>query len=553
MAPSKNTLVRGARDRLIDLMGIGETYPLQDVALEDVQLTVSFDEPAGFDIEPGQKDVRYELFEDDQPVTNPAGGLVYSVNGQGDGGETILVGPLITLDRTFQIRARKIDFDAPQREAFLFQTATVKVGLNPLLGTWIYGPDPDQPMSPSVVDHGSQVDVRVEDAQAGACYQLVYAGSDGVEVVTPKVKGAGADLTLSIPVIEEDTQIQIRVTRTFDPGEGRPDLEAYLGEALPLPLELDIAARRLLALRLPLAVRANPTLDVSITGVALALGEPPEDGSPLVDPAGDTTVTIAGSQQSVSYSVYVRRLVDADFEIDDIDAPPPVEVITVAIPDVLDEDGTEHHVLVHSPPYLTPWQVQVGYVQRVEPTPGNGANLDLTVGPVEEDSVLVIRADKSHSAVNQPPSALQLQQAVVALPRPLAVPDLTLTLSSNGDGTGTLLATGGQPGVFYHLRLDGMEIGLPAYFHQLDELDANDPNQNRGLGQLRLETDFVVAQSPHTPPTDPAHEPPLDPLVEIADVDALPPGTTLSVMAVKARTRTHWFEDRPFPITIPDP
>src|SRR5690242_315086 len=111
MATETHLHVRSARDRLIDMLRLGETYPLQDVAVEDEQLTVSFDgEPSGFEIDPGQVDVEYELFENGKQVQRPAGGEgksgVYSVPGRGsgkdDGGndeKTILDGPPITDDR----------------------------------------------------------------------------------------------------------------------------------------------------------------------------------------------------------------------------------------------------------------------------------------------------------------------------------------------------------------------------------------------------------------------------------------------------------------------
>ncbi len=75
---------------------------------------------------------------------------------------------------------------------------------------------------------------------------------------------------------------------------------------------------------------------------------------------------------------------------------------------------------------------------------------------------------------------------------------------------------------------------LPAYFHQRD---AGDDRVNKGVGQLNLEVDFVIA-----PTLSPAQvqafpslaEVPLEP--PLLETGELPTGTTLYVRAVKAQT-----------------
>ncbi len=59
--PANHFQVRGARDRLIDLLGIGDTYPLADLRLRDDQLTVAFTNTAKILIEDAQPWVVYEL------------------------------------------------------------------------------------------------------------------------------------------------------------------------------------------------------------------------------------------------------------------------------------------------------------------------------------------------------------------------------------------------------------------------------------------------------------------------------------------------------------
>ncbi|PTL78101.1 hypothetical protein [Vitiosangium sp. GDMCC 1.1324] len=504
--------VRSARDRLIDMLGLGETYPVQDVVVQGEQLTVLFNHPSVFDINPGQVDVRYELFEGNVPVGAP-----YFV--VGNGGESVLNGPLITVNRIFRFRGSKIDAsgkERPGRQAFLHQQVEVKVGLNTKLNAWIRDPNTSQPLFPPIIDYGSTAQVTIEGAQAEADYQLVYTNAAGALVFTePLHVEVGGNITLETNAIQEDTQIRIHVTKTFEPSENRPNLSEYLEVTLPL------------------SVRANPVLAVSI------------DGSPLVDPVGPVGISIEGSQQSVVYSAYVRTLGDADFDIDNLLGAD--DAITLHVPASL--DVPEHDVRVRRPPRPVPWQVQSGYAQQGDSKQGNGGKLTLMVGQLHEDSVVVIQARKSHPSKMPLQSALQLAQAVVALSRPDPALGLGLTLSPVDGTRGTLLVSGGQAGVFYTFRRTGEPtlLGLPAYFHRMDEVA---PQQNRGLAQLRIGMDFVLTRDPPLvpPDTDLATLPPLEPLVEITP---LPVDGTLHVMAIKARTGVAWQASRVIPATQP--
>lgn len=528
MTIAKHLYARAARDRLIDLLGLGETYPLQDVSVQEQQLTVSFDEPSEVDVEPAQEDVAYALYENGVLVDPDA--AVTRV-----GSIVTLEGPVITADRIFQVHAAKIG--GHQHATFLLDKAIIKVGLDTGVRAWISGGSLLSPLSAGdldtrITDYGTTASVSIEGAQVMVRYQLVYPGPGGASVLMPpsdEVSADHRDFSLTTGVLTEDTEIDVHVTRTFDPAEGRPDLDAYLERephaASPPPWNY---------LELPLAVRANPAVALSIDGAST-------DGSPLVDPVGAVTITIANSQASVEYSVYARPLLDADFELD----PPPPEapalLPAIAVPS--SQDVTAHDVLVHEPPRPDPWTVQANYVLQGLPTAGNGTDLTFSIGPFISDTVFLIKARKTHQGGE---SALQLEQALVALPRPQPVPALSLQLSQ----TGQLSVSGGQRGVFYHFRRVGQpdEIGLPAYFHRLDEVD---PAQNRGIGALRLETDFAVARDPDDPSTlliDAAIRPVADPSVSLTDVP--PQGEdSLSVTAVHARTGVGWLVSHAFPIT----
>jgi hypothetical protein len=518
---AKHILMRSARDRLIDLLGIGETYPLQDVPVQGEQLTVDFDKSSTFFVDPAQEDVDYELFDGDAPAVVPEGseGVV-----RREGAKVELTGPRITVDKTFRVRATK---KGSERRAFLFQKATVKVGLKTDLTVSTVGADFLHPgltktTDPRIVDYDSEVSVKIEGVQASARYALKYVGPDGAEVPDEASDKAPdpqtGDLILRSKKLKDDTSIKVRVTRTFEPSDNRPNLKDELKATLPI------------------AVRADPTASVSI-------GEPP-----LIDPAGDTTITISGAQASVEYTAFVRTLADKDFKMD-----AGRDVVTISVPASLDAKANE--VRVYIPRWSAVWEAQEGFSQKGEPKWGSEDPLPLSLGKLHEDSVIVVRARKDHGTVDpsNPPgeSAMQLKP-VVALARPVPPdqpPGLTLEVTPSSDNArGAMLVRGGQRGVFYRFREVGgaTQLGLPAYFHRLDE---QRPEQNRGIGQLEIDVDFVISREPQPAPDEPfvdlASRRPPDPLVDIAP---LPQGDALSVTAVKVRTGVAWLTPKIVPI-----
>lgn len=499
--------VRCARDRLIDLLEIGETTPIRDVDVQEGQLTVNVGAPCEIDIDPAQAGVRYELFDGEAAVV-PA----CSVDGTGE--KAVLKGPIIDKgDKTFRIHARKLD--PLTRETFLFQTATVKVGL----ATGLPVSTPELTHVPRCVDYGSRVLVSITGSQAGATYGLIDATGSPIPMTPPERVSGNKDsaITLTASRLTEDTVIRVDVQRTFDASEGRDTLNAVLTTELPI------------------AVRANRDLVVSAVG------------SPVL-PQGSATVTIAGSQLNVLYSAHVRALSTVDFVPD---AGSSLTAITVP-----GTSGVE--VYTPRPPAL--WQAPAGSAQHGDEMPGNGGVLELGVGPFQDDSIAVVQARKIHTAIGATlESAVQLEQAVVVLVRPEAVPALELALSASADGnSGTLLVSGGQPGVFYHVYRsnEASELGLPAYFHRLDE---HDPSMNKGVAAiepegsdhvprrgLRVEMDLVITRDPPAAALDPGHVRPLDPQVDIAP---LPTDSAVDVMAIKARTGIGWLAKRSVAIT----
>ncbi|XXX71792.1 hypothetical protein WMF30_29515 [Sorangium sp. So ce134] len=508
MSTARPIDVRCARDRLIDLLGLGETTPIRDVNVQEAQLTVNVGAPCEITIDPAQSGVRYELFDGDAAVV-PA----CAVDGAGE--KAILEGPIIDrVDKTFRIRARKLD--PLTRETFLLQTATVKVGL----ATDLPVSTPEIAEVPRLVDHGSRVVVSISGSQAGATYGLIDGAGRPIPMTPPERVSGNKDgaITLTASRLTEDTVIRIDVQRTFDESEGRAPLHAVL------------------AAELPIAVRADRDLVVSAVG------------SPVL-PQGSATITIAASQPSALYSAHVRALSTVDFVPDAGSA-----LMAIAVPGA---SGVE--VYTPRPPAL--WQAPAGSAQHGDAAPGNGGVLELGVGPLLDDSIVVVQARKIHAAAGAPlESAVQLEQAAVVLVRPEPAPPLVLQIAANADGaSGTLLVSGGQPGVFYHFypSNEAGELGLPAYFHRRDE---RDPSMNKGIAAtepeasdkvprrgLRVEMDLVITRDPPAPAAlDPAHARPLDPLVDIAP---LPLGGAVDVMAIKARTGIGWVAKRSVAIT----
>ena len=101
MPATTQILLRSARDRVIDLLGIGETYPLRDVAVSADRLTVALNTTAKISIDPGQSDVVYTLWDRNDKAV--------SADAPGTGAATILVTPSIKEDQTFRIFASKME------------------------------------------------------------------------------------------------------------------------------------------------------------------------------------------------------------------------------------------------------------------------------------------------------------------------------------------------------------------------------------------------------------------------------------------------------------
>ena len=518
MTETSHKHVRDARDRLIDMLGIGKTFPLRDLDVRDERLMVPVNATAKVPIEISQVDVLYSLYtRDDKPV-HRAGQV--PAESKGNGGTLILETPTIVEDITYKIRAarsRAAKLD-PESITFLHQSATVKVGLDvfleaEILNAELLDPTIESPAisDPRIVDYGSRADVEIKESQEGVDYRLVALKKkngdlepEEVALSDEPVRGTRGDILLHSRAIHEDTDIRIRATKTFDSEEGRPD-------------QTD-----LLKVVLPLKVRANPTNKVTV------------GPANIIDYRQSAVVKIVDSQAGATYRIHRRVIPDRDVIHHEV---PDADVIKISVPD-------EPDVQIRKPALPLVWQELAGYLPVGDFKPGNGGELQLQLDGLTDDSLIIVQALKEHQVsvdgqnTLKTSSSVPLQQPAVFLVRPDSAPELRLTVPVQGDKTsGTIQVSDGQPGVFYFFRRtqQGKDLKLPAYFHKRDNLDES---QNKGLNQLKLKIDFVVAANPPGGSVgdtdDPAKIAPQPPILQTGPLKT---DSSLFIRAVKAQTR----------------
>ena len=464
MATDANLQLRDARDRLIELLGLGKTYPLQDLPVRGEQLKVASKATAKIPIDDSQPGVTYQLFDRDK---NPVGSPL-----EGNGAALILETPPITEDITYRILARKLGTGL---QAYLHQSATVAVGLDTTLKARVTNArtlDPAIPQpadsDPRIVAYGADVAVQVDATQDGVSYRLIQGpgvGNEPEKVISEQdVTGTLGSIVLGAKpdAIVEDMDIRVRATRTFQPADGQP---ATTDSAL-------------LNVVLPLKVRARTDVPVAVAP------------SPVVGYGQDAAIKIGQTQASVTYRLYGRRILDGEFVHGETKDP----VITAKT------DGDSVQVRFHPPSRPAIWADPPGYAAAGDAQSGNGGDLTLTLKAPVDDSLVIVRAEKSHDAPGgtKIPSAVQLEQAAVVLVRPDPARALRLRVfADDSKSSRSMQVSGGQPGVFYHFRSDpgGTDIALPAYFHKRDEAD---DRFNKGLGQLAIEVDLAIATDPPT-------------------------------------------------------
>jgi hypothetical protein len=479
--------LRAARDRIIDLLGLGETYPVRDLTVPNDRLRVAFNATAEIRVELSEKQLAYGLRDKDG---HPAGNTAI-----GTGDALTLVTPPIHDDITYTVHART----PAGREADLFATGAVRVGLDVTIAAVLL---PEDGPTPRILDFGAVVTVLIPFSQDGVDYRLVRFASgdpahpddmaaaahdDIVSDADKTVRGTGGPIQLPSKPLQDDSVLRIRAIKVFDAALGRP----------PETNILDV--------RLPLSIRANPGLVVT------------SDPGPIFDVQAARLVRIGAAQAGVEYSAVQLPVADAAFA----QGAAAAGIIATPVPGQPDA-----MIRLPSLAGTDPLKLPPGFTSAATWQPGAGADLHLALAPpAAVDVIVAIAARKTHANAAGAVSAVWLGAMIAQLVRPNPTPALLLsTTLAAGNTDGTLTLSGGQPGVFYTPRIaaGGAPILPPAYTHKRNP---DNTAANKGIGQLKLEVDFAVART---------GQPPLPPLL---DSGIIPVGTALTVQAMMAQSR----------------
>lgn len=484
MSTAADRRMRGARNLLVDLLGIGEALPLRDLPVTATPAIVPFGGAATVTIDDSEPGVRYRLLG--QAGAPLPSSLTIDGDGVGDGGPLRLAVTKIKEPVTFTVEAAR----ASSRTALLLMSAPVAIGLDSSIPAVVAGFD----SAPVVVDFGASVTVMLPFSQEAVAYRLVIrprgdvAAADDLAALATDivltegadVRGTGGPITLRSRPLVEDSILRVRLVKNF------PGTRKNVVSLLTVPLAIQVRADR----DRPVAV-----------------------APPVVDYKGAPTLTIAGAQRGVRYALHLARIADADFDRAD---PPSPRALSVAT-----GGGTVHVRPPSLPMLLAPLS---GYTATGQPKEGTGADLALPLPSLTADSLAVVSATKQHGSGDAGfASAVYLASAAAALVRPSASPKLRLEASIFAGKLMQLRAFEGEPGVFYTISAAGKVMG-ELYMHQLDVADQN---LNKGIGLLAVGIDLVIATEPTTT------APPPVPRLDVAQ-RALP--VTLDLVARRAMT-----------------
>ncbi len=402
---------RAARDRLIDLIGLGSPYPLRDLIV-NYPPVVAQNVSADVTIVGGQTGVSYELRDEDgNPLANVP--LIAPVKVSDDSSQdVILTTPPVTKDISYTILATRAA-DASGKalptplESYLSQTVSIKMGINAhLLPRFVPIPQKDQTLNSDVeivINYGDPIWVFFDDGpltQAGISYQLVLVADQKETILSNPVEGNPAKpiQLASSEGFNEDTQLRIKAYRTTD-----STVWAYLDATLSVK------------------VRPNPSVAVSANPAILDYGKP-------------VTVTLADTQASVDYQLFTRQLVPADYG-SPVTADPGTVVARITNRDGLALAGSFADA---------------------------AGQQSFTIASVAEDTLLVVVATKKDNG-----ETLTLTQAVVVLVRPNPAPVVGVLQSPvDANAIGAVTVNGTQKGVSYQLLLAGNTINPPGYHYE---------------------------------------------------------------------------------------
>ena len=473
---------RDARDRVIELLGLGLPWPLRDVPLPQ-PLVVASGLPAIIDLGFSQRGVRYELWDAASPL----------VAAQGTGQPLQLTTPGIREDTIYRVRAIKDPAGPPgarERATWLRGEIRVIEGIDTSLVPEFRDlprVDPQAPpqCSACLCNHGVTVTVDLPASQDGIAYDLITADPDlrnsrdlaklsqRPRQSTARVLGNGGLVSLQFPTKGEDLDLLVRATRITETDGASP--VAVLSTVLCL------------------RVRPDPAVPVT-------LADPVRPYAWLSRlQVGSTALK---SQSGVTYQLWRRRIRDGEFVTDPVQPPPAAAEPSVVVP------GEGRPIRVARPAATAdPTALAAMGFSPVQATQvGNGEILVFDIWPSSPsrpsdcDTTLVVLASKQHrlgpldgSDPRTGSSGVQLTQAGVQLVRPDPTVSIALVRWQQEASGGLWRMVGGEPGVFYSVSRGGAALGREVYVHQTDDRDSS---VAKGVGQLRLDVDLAIAADP---------------------------------------------------------
>ncbi|NJK31530.1 MAG: hypothetical protein HC927_03390, partial [Deltaproteobacteria bacterium] len=251
--------LRDARDRLLESLSIGLTYPLRDIPLP-THAFVESGEQATILLPFSQIGVTYYLVDADDL------GAVLTAGEPGTGDVLALATPEIFADLSCRVLAVKTGSNPP-REAHLHGTIAVQEGVDPKVGV-TYA---------QFVEYGATVQVSIHPAQKNVEYKLYFDDPNTpVSDVQSGPEGSTVVLTMLAPVYE-DIDLHVRG-------------QLIVGT----PHEGDLLAS--------VAVRVAPNFGQTVT---LDAG--------VVAFGGGTMLVLPNTQASVRYRVWGRTIAASEF------------------------------------------------------------------------------------------------------------------------------------------------------------------------------------------------------------------------------------------------
>lgn len=476
MSTAAGRRVRGARNAVVDLLGLGESLPLRDLPVSAAPPIAPFGGSAAVEVQDSEPGVQYRL-------RAQAGGPLPGdpvIAATGDGGSVGLTLARIEDSMTFTVLARR----PSGRSALLLGSGQVRIGLDASLPVSVPGD------TPVVVDHGARVTLLLARSQEGVSYRLVgrpdgdqarpddlLARATDIDLSEGgEVRGTGGAIALPSKPLSGDTTVRVRVVKTF--GGPRETQTTLLTQAVPVAVR---AAR-------DRAMRVSPA---------------------IIGHGGAPAIEIEKAEPGVRYQLFTSPVADTQF---DRAEPPDASAVAAA--------GDDGPIRVRRPELQAIWQVPPGFEPAGDETEGAG-RLSLRLPPLTRDTLVAVRATKRHT-IDEATFATQVAlDAVVLVPvRPDPEPGLRLEAMVAGNKLVRLRVPGGQPGVFYRFMAGDVLLG-EAYLHQLQPDDAK---LNKGIDGFAVEVDLVVAADDREAPPVPR-------------LDLEPRGLPLSV-AITARRAT---------------